>query len=66
MSTNTETKTVVPPQAETTKTAETKTQPKTEQKTGLAKYKKFFYFFFVSSAGLIVSYFTYRRFQKKH
>jgi len=39
---------------------------KAQQTTGVAKYKKFFYLFFASSAGLLISYFAYRRFQKQN
>lgn len=53
--------------AATTAAVETKTEKKEEtQKTGIAKYKKFVYYFFASTAGLLASYFVYRRFQKRH
>lgn len=46
---------------------EAKTEKKEEtKKTGVAKYRKFVYYFFASTAGLLVSYFAYRRFQKRH
>lgn len=55
------------PAATTENKTENKVETKTENKaTGLAKYKKFFYLFFTSSAGLLISYFAYKRFQKKH
>jgi len=48
---------------------ENKSNQKTDKKdtkTSLAKYKKYLYLFFTSSAGLLISYFAYRRFQKRH
>lgn len=48
---------------------ENKSNQKTDTKdtkTGVAKYKKYLYLFFTTSAGLLISYFAYRRFQKKH
>lgn len=46
---------------------ETKTENKEEtKKTGVSKYRKLVYYFFASTAGLLVSYFVYRRFQKRH
>lgn len=75
MSTAPENKTVVPPQAgsaqaatqaATQSTAQHAAENKTEQKTGLAKYRRYLYLFFASSAGLLISYFAYRRYQKRH
>ena len=73
MSTTTENKTVVPPKAEATKagtnattsTPEKKNEQK-DKKTGLAKYKRYLYLLFASSAGVLISYFAYRRYQKRH
>jgi len=50
----------------TTPVVEIKTKKTEETKTRVTKYKKFVYYFFASTAGLLVSYFVYRRFQKRH
>lgn len=52
---------------ETAPVTETKTEKKEETKsTGVSKYRKYVYYFFASTAGLLVSYFVYRRFQKRN
>jgi len=69
MSTNQETNPVVSEIKIEQSTTKNKTDNKTEtgkKTTVLAKYKKFLYLFFASSAGLLISYFAYKRFQKKH
>lgn len=51
---------------QSTPVVEQKPEKKEETKTLVANYKKLVYYFFASTAGLLVSYFVYRRFQKRN